>query len=179
MAAAGPFAFRETAMAREAIDFVPADGTEAAAMGKAGRKWVRWTKALKTDFLDHLAASCDVKASARQIGVDPASVYALRRKDPGFAEGWSAALALGYELLETQLIGHALAGGGPTIDNGRDPIDCDLALRLLAAHRDHDRAGPARRRRGGPPLKRLSREELEAVLLKKLEAVERTLPDRP
>ncbi|RYD63816.1 MAG: hypothetical protein EOP58_10740, partial [Sphingomonadales bacterium] len=70
-----------------------------------GRKWVRWTAKMRASFLDHLAATCNVKASAEFIGVDPVSVYALRRRDARFTEAWGEALALGYEMLETLLVG--------------------------------------------------------------------------
>ncbi|OYY90503.1 MAG: hypothetical protein B7Y45_07770 [Sphingomonas sp. 28-66-16] len=139
-----------------------------------GRKWVRWTAQKKAAFLDHLAATCNVKASAAVIGVDPISVYALRRHDPAFLAAWQEALEAGYAMLETQLVGHALSGGGRTIANGATaltgPIDVDLALRLLAAHRTRSADRP---RRGGPPLQRASPDDTDAAILKKLRAIEK------
>jgi hypothetical protein len=143
-------------------------------MGKAGRKWVSWDDAKREAFLDHLAGSCNVKASALAAGVDPASVYALRRKDPEFAGQWHEALLAGYDVLETALIGYALAGGdaGRAVGNMIDPIDVDTGLRLLSAHRNALRGKASR---GGPRLRRATREETDAAILAKLDAYEKRL----
>lgn len=146
-----------------------------------GRKWVRWSNKKKDLFLDHLAATCNVKQSAAAAGVDPGSVYALRRKDPAFDAAWAKALALGYQMIETQLVGHVLEGSGAReITNGAvektGPIDVDLALRMLA---HHGAAIAGRVPRGGPRRKRASREEVEAAILKKLAAITASVPDRP
>lgn len=139
----------------------------------AGRKWVRWTAKMRAAFLDHLAATCNVKASAGFIGVDPVSVYVLRRREPQFATAWSEALALGYEMLETQLVGHALAGDETDmLTNGAQtrmgPISVDLALRLLTFHRN----AAGKPHRGGPPRHFAQPEETDRVLLRKLAAIE-------
>lgn len=136
---------------------------------------LRWTKRTKAMFLDHLSATCDVAASAGVVGVEPGSVYSLRRADPAFAAAWGEALAAGYEMLETQLVGHALAGGGRAIVNGAvdrtGPIDVDLALKLLGTHRD---AIPDRARdRSGPRRKAATAAETDAAILKKLAAMAR------
>lgn len=146
-----------------------------------GRTWVRWTDEKKDLFLDHLAATCNVKQSAAVAGVDPVSVYGLRRRDPEFAAAWGDALALGYEMIETQLVGHALEGSGKAaMTNGAvaktGPIDVDLALRLLT---HHGGAMAGRRPQGGPRRKRASRQETEAAILKRLTAIEaRSADDR-
>jgi hypothetical protein len=141
-----------------------------------GRKWVRWTKKMKAAFLDHLAATCNVKESAAEIGVDPVSVYGLRRHDAEFRANWADALACGYEMLETQLVGHALAGDGSGELTGAaesvGPISVDLALRLLTAHRN---AMTGKMARGGPPRHRATKAETDAAILKKLAVVEKRL----
>lgn len=138
-----------------------------------GRKWIRWTKRMKADFLDHLAATCNVKAAAAAIGVNPGSVYALRRHDLSFVAEWDKALDHGYQLLETMLVGHALAGGaGQEVDDGVPAfgkVEVDSALRLLAARRNH---GSERSRRGGPARHRATKAETDAAILKKLGAIE-------
>ena len=142
-----------------------------------GRKWVRWTQRMKADFLDHLAATCNVKASAAAIGVDPVSVYNLRRHDLEFHEQWEQALSCGYQLLETQLVGHALAGDGARdIANGdpAHPVTVELALKLLAARRT---AWAGRASRGGPPRHRATKEETDAAIMKKLAAIEAKIRD--
>lgn len=163
--AAGMIGERPTAYANAPIGTVVTAG-----------KWVRWTKRMKAMFLDHLAATCNVSSAAAVIGVEPGSVYSLRRTDPAFAAAWTEALAAGYEMLETQLVGHALAGGGRTIVNGAvdrtGPIDVDLALKLLGTHRDAmlDRA----RGRRGPRRKVATMAETDEAILKKLESMARS-----
>jgi len=144
-----------------------------------GRKWVRWTRRMKADFLDHLAATCSVKASAAAIGVDPVSVYALRRHDPEFVAEWEIALDHGYQLLETMLMGHALAGGaGQEVDDGAaafGTVAVDTALRLMTARRT---AAAGKAGRGGPPRHRATKAETDAAILKKLAMVEAGLKER-
>lgn len=144
-----------------------------------GRKWVRWTKRKKTEFLDALAASCNVRGSAIAVGVEPSSVYQLRRRDDAFAAEWRAALRQGYDMLEIQLVGHALAGGGggagAVMDNGdpaRPPVNVELALKLLREHRD--RAAGKRDPAGPRPLI-ATREQTNAAIIKKLVAIEKRL----
>ncbi|VVT00296.1 conserved hypothetical protein [Sphingomonas sp. EC-HK361] len=138
-----------------------------------GRKWVRWTKKMREAFLDHLAATCNVQASAAFIGVDPVCVYALRRREPAFADAWGVALALGYEMLETRLVGHALAGEtGTELTCGADtksgPINVDLAVRMLTAHRD----ATGKPKRGGPRRQFAESDDTDAALMKKLTQIE-------
>ena len=166
---------------------IDADRRTARTTWMTGRKWVRWTKRMKADFLDELAATCNVRESAAAIGVTPTSVYHLRRRDEAFAAGWQVALRQGYEMLEIQLVGHALAGGrsgdgagggpatGAMLDNGdpvRPPIHVDLALRLLREHRD--RAAGKRERDGARPLI-ATREQTNAAIIRKLGMIEKRL----
>jgi len=131
-----------------------------------------WSKRRKARFLDHLAATCDVRASAAVVGVSPIHVYTLRRRDAAFAQAWSEALNLGYEMLETQLVGHAMAGGGSALVNGATdrtgPIDVDLALRLLAR-----RDLPPSKRGLAPRTRPVSPEALETALARQIDAVAR------
>lgn len=134
----------------------------------AGCKRVRWTRAMKDGFLNHLAATCNIMASARAIGVHAGSVYALRRKDEVFAAGWRVAVAQAYEIMETHLLALALSGEN-AIDTGIGGpdaiIDRDMAMRLLSRQRSTDPAVP---RRSGARRKLLTNEEIEAALLAKL-----------
>lgn len=84
---------------------------------------------------------------------------------------------MGHELLELQLIGHALAGGGEVLAAALGPIDVELAFRLLGYHRQ-TAAGRPSRHRGGHEPKQMSRAELQAVLERKLAMVERSLPGK-
>lgn len=143
-------------------------------MGTPGRKWVRWNKQRRTTFLDHLAGTCNVKASSAAAGVDPASAYALQRRCPEFAAQWEGALRAGYQLVETQLVGHVLSGARKEepMDGAIGPMDVDLALRLLTAHRNALNGKP---NRGGPPLQRATRDETDKAILKQLEIYEKRL----
>lgn len=158
---------------------IDADRRTARSTWMTGRKWVRWTARMKGEFLDALAASCNVKESAEAIGVKPASVYQLRRRDEAFAASWAVALRQGYDMLEVQLVGLALAGGGSgygaVLDNGdpaRPPIDVDLALKLLREHRDR---ASGKRDPGGPKPVVATREQTNAAIMKKLAAIEKRL----
>lgn len=143
-------------------------------MAKAGRKWVRWTRRKREAFLDHLAGTCNVMASARAAEVRPVSAYALRRKDARFREEWHEALMNGYAVLETALVGHALDGGDGVraVEGACGPVNVSLALHLLTKHRN---SLNERRRHGAPPLQRATREETNAAILEKLTAYEKRL----
>lgn len=160
----------------------PLGGSAAAPLGaraasrrvRPGERWrVRWSAAMKETFLDHLAATCNVKDAAAAIGVGQSSVYFLRRRDPAFAAAWSEALVMGYEMLETRLVGHALAGGESRIlapgDAEGGAIDVALALRLLTCHRRALNGRPSRR---GRPPHVATPEETNAAILKKLRVME-------
>lgn len=81
-------------------------------------------------FLEHLAQTSNISASAELANAPIASVYRERRKNQSFAAQWRAALFEGYASLEMELLGH-LRGPAP----GRS-MDVANALRLLAAHKD-------------------------------------------
>ena len=137
---------------------------------------VRWTEGRKGKFLDHLAISGNVTASADLIGVRVSAVYALRRRDAGFARDWQSAIDSGYQLLETLLLGHVLSGAarGTGIETPQGAmLDVDSALRLLAAHR-----GPAGRRSdkagsAGTPGGQSATADTDAAILRKLNAIEK------
>lgn len=178
-------------MAKGAFELVPSDrgvgddadrrrrGTAAVHAPDAPRSWIRWTGRLKQAFLDHLASTRDVQGSARAIGVDPASVYYLRRKDSKFATEWAAALVLGYQMLETRLVGHVLSGGASeavppdAIDGGR--FDPDQAVRALAMYRQVVKGQAERVTRGGPRAPRATNAETNALLKRKLDVLARRL----
>jgi len=81
-------------------------------------------------FLDALAETSNITASAIRANVPLRTVYKVRRADAAFAAGWQVALHEGYDSLEMELLGYL-----------RDPqperkMDVAAAQRLLAAHRD-------------------------------------------
>jgi hypothetical protein len=143
-------------------------GKTGGAAPRIGHKRVRWTKAMKESFFNHLTTTGNVKASAQAIGIDPRSAYTLRRKDQQFAADWGVAIAQGYEILETHLLAMALSGESAIDTGGVGPgtvIDFDMAMRLLG--RQHAAKAPPQRR-GGPRRKLLTNEEIDAALLAKL-----------
>lgn len=137
----------------------------------AARQGMHWSRAKRTAFLDHLAGSCNVRESAAAAGVTPVSIYELRRKDARFAAEWHEALLAGYQLLETELVGYALAGGNATQDiaGATRRIDVDIALKLLSQHRN----ALLGQRRPKPLTRRATSEETDRAILKKLDALDR------
>ena len=92
------------------------------AEGKIDKHW-------RTYFLQKLAETSNVTASAAAVGVATSRAYKTRREDPKFAAAWHSALVEGYQHLEMEALGFL-----------RDPspdrkVDIANALRLLAAHK--------------------------------------------
>lgn len=81
-------------------------------------------------FLEALAETSNVKASAIRANVPIRTVYKTRREDAEFAAKWLVALQEGYDHLEMELLGY-LRNPQPG-----QKMDTAAALRLLAAHRD-------------------------------------------
>lgn len=146
-------------------------------MGKAGKaaptrrtgyKRAVWTTALKDRFLDHLAATCNVRAAAAAAGVSTCTVYNRRRSDEAFATEWRTAIAQAYEIIETHLIGMALSGANE-IDTGLDGsgavLNRDMAVQLLTAQR---KPLAEQRKRAGARPRTLTPEQVETALLAKL-----------
>ena len=111
----------------------------------------------RTAFLEALAESSNVTASAIRANVPLRTVYKVRRADAAFAVEWQLALHEGYDMLEMELLGYL-----------RDPqperkMDVAAAMRLLAAHRE-----TVERRRA------LGAEEDEQALL---ESIDRFIDD--
>ncbi len=152
-----------------------------------------FSQAKRKRFLETLAATCNVRLSAREAEIGMTSCYRLRAKDPGFAEAWRTALAMGYERLEEALLGYAVSRvEAAGIDPGAvDPAgvegsfadcvargevtngDLQFAVGLLNRHR----ATIEGRDRPGRNGHRATREETDAALRAKLDSLaERTRP---
>lgn len=152
-------------------------GTTARTHGKDGPQIVRtaghrWSDEAEAKFLDHLAATCNVTASAAATGFSGAALYQRRRRDPAFAERWQAALDQGYARIEELLVrratetleGHVADPGTPIPEmNVRD------AIMILGQHRNNVK-GEGRRQgwRGRPR----DLDEVRDSILLKLEAIE-------
>lgn len=99
-------------------------------------------------FLDHLAQTANISASARAAGVKSSAVYAERRRTPAFRDAWALALAEGYARLETDLLAEALQSASGRTADGTLKARAQkhrLAIALLSAHR-------ASVKGGGPPV---------------------------
>jgi hypothetical protein len=136
----------------------------------------RWSDRAEKRFLDHLAATANVIASAQACGFSPQALYARRRKDAAFAERWDAALAQGYAHIEALLVQRSievLEGVEP--DPATPIIIRDMtvkdALMLLGHHRRVVQGFPLKsRQRWQRPV---PIEEVRADILRKVEAMER------
>ncbi|MFM5953142.1 MAG: hypothetical protein ACKOPE_02415 [Novosphingobium sp.] len=107
-----------------------------AARGKAVQpRYATWSKA----FLDALAHTSNVSASAKAAGVSTSTVYDTRRANPEFNRAWQRALCEGYEYLEMELL-HRLRNGevkpASGAKRGVRSFDNGIAFRLLLAHKE-------------------------------------------
>lgn len=167
----------------------------AGAGGKAGgRLQVRkaakggWTPAKRAAFLEHLATTCNIAASARAVGMAPRGAHALKKRDAAFAADWAGAIEAAYETLEVRLLAYAL--GDAEGEAEREPeaesdgvVDGDAEAESRGAHFDprvavqalgfRKRAGGAAGGSGAGTLcKRVPLAELEAVLVARLDALD-------
>ena len=135
----------------------------------------RWSDEAEELFLDHLAATANVTASARACGFTTEALYCRRRKDSAFLQRWDVALAQGYAHMEALLVQRAieaLEGFAPDPDTPiiiRDMTVKD-ALILLGHHRRTIEGGPRSRRDWARPK---SLDEVRESILRKLEAIDR------
>jgi hypothetical protein len=104
-------------------------------------KRVRWSAKREATFLETLAQTANVAASARAAGLSDSSVYRHRQTSDAFRAKWAVALAEGFERLETMMLDRALNGtekpvwyGGKRVGTITEYSD-RTALALLAHHR--------------------------------------------
>jgi hypothetical protein len=99
-------------------------------------------------FLDELAMTANVSASARKAGVAAHITYGLRRRNADFAARWQAALAEGFARLEGDLLAEALTAASGKVSDAALKSRAQrhrLGLALLSLHRAAVRGGnPAR-----------------------------------
>lgn len=119
-------------------------------------------KQWRATFLDHLAETSNVTASAAEAGVSPGRAYKVRREDPEFARAWLAALWEGYTHLEMEVVRRLRAGDHSANDKSR--YDFANAVRLLAAHRDNASQAMAQQRN-------VSAAEVRASIDRKVEEI--------
>ena len=109
----------------------------------------RFTTTRQREFLEHLALSANVTASAEAIGIDTSQIYRAKRRDPDFAAEWRAALQSAYDRIEGELLERALGGyDRPIVWKGEQTgrirqQDTTLMLRLMTMHRQEVTVGAA------------------------------------
>lgn len=123
-------------------------------------------KQWRATFLDHLAESSNVSASAAVAGINPSRAYKIRREDPEFARQWLAALSEGYLHLEMEVVRRLREGDAKTANDGK--FDFANAIRLLAAHRDNVA-------RGASQVRDVSAAEVRASIDRKIEDIRRRI----
>ena len=108
-----------------------------------------WTKARRDLFLTELAATCNVSAALRKVGMSGGGLYRYRRQSAEFRAEWQEALAEGYAKLEMALLDRAINGTvKPVFNAGKQVGEITeysdaVAMRLLTAHKDSaGRSGP-------------------------------------
>lgn len=60
----------------------------------------QWTPRVEKRFLAVLMATCNVRAAYSDVGMSKSSAYNHRRRWPGFARCWDAAVEEGYQWIE-------------------------------------------------------------------------------
>jgi hypothetical protein len=154
----------------------PAPSGTGILVGKDGPQLIRskgqrWSDTAEAAFLDTLAATCNVSAAADAAGFTRFTLYKRRRRDPGFAQRWSAALDQGYARIEAMLVQRAveaLEGYAPDPDTPIPAMTVRDALAILGHHRAAVERGPRSRRQWARPR---SLDEVRDSILRKLEAV--------
>jgi hypothetical protein len=108
------------------------------ATDSTGRRLYNAPKNWPEIFLNHLAETSNVKASADAASVTQTLVYKKRRTDPAFAERWYAALAEGYDTLEMELLERLRTGRleDELPDGTKRKFDIGTAFKCISAHRD-------------------------------------------
>ena len=114
-----------------------------------------WSEEEKAQFLDNLAASCNVDASAEAAGHNGQSAKGLRRRDIEFRAQWDDALETGYATLEAMVLEkaqQAMSAKRVIPDNANantaNGFDDDITFKDAIALLDKHRAMVSRIRQG-------------------------------
>jgi hypothetical protein len=142
-----------------------------------------WTKKARQQFLDELAASANVAAALRVVGLSKSSAYRLRHHDAAFGALWDAARETAYGRLKDELLARAMGevvaddrvnpdgpSAAPTSADAQ-PFDTRLAMTLLQEEKRTVEKG----RTGRMIYKQLLPEEVDAALARALDGLERRL----
>ncbi|MBO9601730.1 MAG: hypothetical protein J7496_04380 [Novosphingobium sp.] len=101
-----------------------------------GHRHDGWSAERKIGFLDHLSVRGNVRAACAAVGMSHEAAYRLRRREPLFARGWNAALALARENATDVLTCRALDGVAEDIWYRGEQVGTRIRYdtRLLLAH---------------------------------------------
>ena len=141
-----------------------------AQIGKAATRDARSVRpgaAQMTQFLESLAESSNVAASARAAGVTGNAMYRERRRNAGFAARWHEALCEGFARLEAELLSEALVAPSGNVKDATLKSRAQkyrLGLTLLAAHRSAVRGAKLPGGSGGGATQGSAKERLRAKL---------------
>jgi hypothetical protein len=103
---------------------------------KAKPKRRSFTEARRRRFLNHFAATCNVKGACRSAGVSNSTVHAWRRKNEQFRADFNEALSQGYVTVEAELVRESARSLKPRPDPKAPPlIEPKTALAVLESYR--------------------------------------------
>lgn len=140
-----------------------------------------WTPEREDEFLDLLAATCNVRLAAETAGIGSDAVYRRRRQRADFAAKWQAAVEQGYARLEVEFLracAESVEGCEFAADRMIGPVSADTVLKLLGLHRaaatGHGKRPGAR---PAPP----SLDQVKAEIMRRVAAIRaaRQLPKDP
>lgn len=130
-----------------------------------------WTKEVRAQFLDVLAATCNITMACAAVGKSADSARSLKKRDGEFAMLWAEAYAAGSERLEEELIACALgqmpSGYNPGGDRKEPAVaafDPDLAIKVLQLQ-----GGTHHKRRKAGTLP--AQADVDVALVERLEAL--------
>ena len=122
-----------------------ASGEEGRLVGRVQKRQDRkdgWTEAKKDRFLATLAATCNISASLREVGMSRAGLDKLRARDGSFRARMADARRQAYLDLEFFALEKLMSGTVKTVTKAGGAIETvheyplNLALQLLRLHRD-------------------------------------------
>lgn len=134
----------------------------------------RWNEDVEARFFEHLAATGNVKGSARAIGMSTVALYKRRKLWPAFDAQWEDVLRLAVNRLNMQLVTAASNMLDPSDMPvpPLSPVSVDEAIRIVQLHSgSNNRHGTPKRHDWR--LKRRDPEEVRASIIRKLDAIER------
>jgi len=136
----------------------------------------RWSEKTEKAFLEMLAATCNVRLSAAEVGFSTTALYARRVRWPAFRDAWDAAIAHGYARIEAMLVERATDSlVRIELDGDWEPAGPPLSnaemMNLLKLHRAAVHGGKPQN--FGWRAKPWDMDEIRASILRKIEAIER------